>query len=106
MSKVDPSSARRLIDTTPRWHPDFERYLVTRAPYMREPYVRAQLEAGPVNAKAIGWTREHVHTKWPDADFQVHTRWVPASWVKRISREKSSWQDPYDVHDKAGARWQ
>jgi hypothetical protein len=66
---------------------------------MREPYVRAQLETGPVDAKAIGWTREHVHLKWQDADLEMHTRWVPASWVKRISRDESSWRDPYDETD-------
>ncbi|MFD1210993.1 hypothetical protein ACFQ36_02920 [Arthrobacter sp. GCM10027362] len=42
-----------------------------------------------------------MHFKWQDDDFKMHTRWVPASWVKRISREESSWQDPYDILDDA-----
>ncbi|MCG2624681.1 hypothetical protein LVY72_22585 [Arthrobacter sp. I2-34] len=57
MNEVDVANAARLIDAAPRWHPDFEQYPVTRAPYMREPYVRAQLESGPVDAKAIGCIR-------------------------------------------------
>jgi hypothetical protein len=55
---------------------------------------------GNPTAKAIGWTREHVQLKWQDSEFEIHTRWVPASWVKRISREESSWQDPYDLRDE------
>jgi hypothetical protein len=95
--KVDRSSAQRLTEAdATSWRPDFKQFPPTRAPYMREPYVRAHLETETVDAKAIGWTREHVHLKWQDKDWQMHTRWVPAAWVKRISREESSWQDPYD----------
>jgi outer membrane receptor for ferrienterochelin and colicin len=64
--------------------------------------IRARLDAKGsvvVDGKAIGWTREHVHLKWQDDDYQMHTRWIPAAWVKRISREESSWQDPYDDRD-------
>ncbi|NKX56286.1 hypothetical protein [Arthrobacter mobilis] len=102
MNKVDPARAGILIEAAPRWHPDFEKYPVTRAPYMREPYVRITHNNVSVDGKAIGWTSEHVHFKWQDGDFKMHTRWVPASWVKRISREESSWQDPYDILDGEG----
>jgi hypothetical protein len=30
----------------------------------------------------------------------MHARWMPASRVKRISREESSRQDPYDILDE------
>jgi hypothetical protein len=122
--KVDRTKARGLLQQESSWHPDFKRFPPTRAPYGREPYVRARLGAGAgaaadavtvagadreagtaadaegagmVDAKAIGWTREHVHLKWQDADFRMHTRWVPAAWVRRISRDESAWQDPYDI---------
>lgn len=100
--KVDPSKLGSLTHTDASFVPDFKRFPPTRAPYMREPYVRAKLDLDGttyVDAKAIGWTREHVQLKWQDADFQMHTRWIPAAWVKRITREESSWQDPYDMRD-------
>lgn len=102
--KVDRSQASKLTAEGSSWRPDFKRYPVTRAPYQREPYVRACLspDSGEtVDGKAIGWTREHVHLKWQDADFKMHTRWIPAAWVKRITRAESSWQDPYDIRDSA-----
>lgn len=98
--KVDRSQAGKLTAEPSSWRPDFKRFPVTRAPYMQEPYVRAQLDPGgseTVDGKAIGWTREHVHFKWQDADYTMHTRWIPAAWVKRITRQESRWKDPYDL---------
>jgi hypothetical protein len=100
--KVDRTKARGLLQQESSWHPDFKRFPPTRARYGREPYVRARLDAEgveTVDAKAIGWTREHVHLKWQDPDFRMHTRWVPAAWVRRIERDDSAWQDPYDIRD-------
>lgn len=98
MNKVDVAQATGLILPTRGWAPDFDKHPATRSPYNREPYVRAQLDDGTtVDAKAIGWTSQHVHLKWQDAAYEMRTRWVPASWVERISRDESSWKDPYDI---------
>ncbi|QCU79645.1 hypothetical protein E7744_15135 (plasmid) [Citricoccus sp. SGAir0253] len=69
-----------------------------RAPYRREPYVRAQLpDRGAVDAKALFWSGTHVLIHWQvDHGVEVHNAWIPASWVTRIRPEDSSWQDPYD----------
>ena len=70
---------------------------VTHAPYRREPYIRVTFPDGTTrDGKALGWTREYVlfHAE-PEGD--VTNAWVPASAVKRIRREESSWQDPYDL---------
>lgn len=97
MNKVD---AGKLVLPKRSWAPDFDKHPASRAPYRQEPYVRAKLEDGTtVDAKAIGWTSEHVHLKWQDDDFKMHTCWVPATAVKRISRDESSWRDPYDIID-------
>ncbi|GLB68665.1 hypothetical protein [Arthrobacter mangrovi] len=72
---------------------------VGRARYGREPYVRATVcsETGEtVDAKAISWTPTDVQLKWVDAGGSTRTRWVPASAVRRISRDESAWRDPYD----------
>ncbi|WP_367645936.1 hypothetical protein [Paenarthrobacter ureafaciens] len=97
--KVDSSQVGKLTQDDSGLMPDFRRYPPTRAPYMREPYVRATFDGRAVDAKAIGWTRIHVHLKWQDDDYRMHTRWVLATQVKRITREESSWQDPYDERD-------
>jgi hypothetical protein len=52
-----------------------------------------------VDANAVDWTDKHVHLKWQDAEYEMRTRWVPASSVERISRDESSWRDPYDIID-------
>lgn len=49
-----------------------------------------------MDAKAISWTRTDVQLKWVDAGGSTRTRWVPASAVRRISRDESAWRDPYD----------
>ncbi|NKX53366.1 hypothetical protein [Arthrobacter mobilis] len=69
---------------------------VTREPYRREPYVRARIGARSVDGKAIAWTRTEVQVKWVDGDGSMRTAWVPASAVRRISRDESAWRDPYD----------
>jgi hypothetical protein len=69
---------------------------VGRARYGQEPYVRATLGGESVDAKAISWTRTDVQLKWVDAGGSTRTRWVPASAVRRISRDESAWRDPYD----------
>jgi len=101
VNKVDVSRAGGIFASKyPRWHPDFEQEPVTRPRYNREPYVRARMEMETVNGKAIAWTRNYVQVKWQDDDLSIETRWVPASWVTRISRAESSWQDPYDELDE------
>ncbi|MFD1212418.1 hypothetical protein ACFQ36_10255 [Arthrobacter sp. GCM10027362] len=69
---------------------------LTRAPYRREPYVRAGIGPETVDGKAIAWTRAEVQVKWVDRDGAMRTAWVPASAVRRISRDESAWRDPYD----------
>ncbi|WP_150110224.1 hypothetical protein [Crystallibacter crystallopoietes] len=69
---------------------------VARAPYGREPYVRADIGTGTVDAKAIAWTRTTVQLKWVDEAGATRTQWVPAAAVRRISRDESAWRDPYD----------
>ncbi|MCG2622697.1 hypothetical protein LVY72_12365 [Arthrobacter sp. I2-34] len=100
MNKVDASRAAGIFASKyPRWHPDFDVEPVTRPSYNREPYVRVRMEMEAVNGKAIAWTRNYVQVKWQDHDLSVEIRWVPASWVKRISRDESIWRDPYDIVD-------
>ncbi len=67
-----------------------------REPYCREPYVRVQLDRGPLDAKAISWDQTSVQVKWIDAQGSSRTAWVPAGTVRRIHRDESSWRDPYD----------
>jgi hypothetical protein len=69
---------------------------VTREPYRREPYVRARIGRDSVDGKAIAWTRDEVQVKWVDRDGAMRTAWVPARAVRRINRDESTWQDPYD----------
>ena len=97
MSKVDPAAATGLTRTTRGPRPDFERYPATRAPYRQETYVRAQVDGREVDAKAIGWTREHVHLKWVEDDGETRVRWVMATDVRRIARDESRWRDAYDI---------
>ena len=100
MNKVDATKARGLTLPTRGCAPDFGKHPATRAPYRKEPYVRASLDDGTtMDAKAIVWTDQHVHLKWQDDDFEMQTRWMPAFAVQRISRGESSWRDPYDVVD-------
>jgi hypothetical protein len=76
-----------------------KRGTVTRAPYRREPYVRARIGGGAndtVDAKAISWDRNTVQLKWVDDNGSMRTQWVPASDVRRITRDESTWRDPYD----------
>jgi hypothetical protein len=95
MVKVD-ATALKLPELG--WAPDPTRHHITRAPYNREPYVRASVDGVSVDAKAIGWTREHVQLKW-QADGETYTRWVFAKDVVRIGRDESRWRDPYDERD-------
>lgn len=70
---------------------------VTQAPYRREPYIRVSFSNGAVrDGKAAAWTSEYVlfHA---EPEGVVVNEWVPASAVKRIRREESSWIDPYDL---------
>jgi hypothetical protein len=69
---------------------------ITREPYRREPYVRALIGRDSVDGKAIAWTRTEVQVKWVDRDGAMLTAWVPASSVRRITRDESAWRDPYD----------
>jgi hypothetical protein len=84
------------------WHPDFEVEPCTYAPYRREPYVRAtfSLDGSTLQAldgKATAWTPGHVLFHWVGEDYDHHERWLPASAFRRISRDESSWIDPYDL---------
>jgi hypothetical protein len=97
--KVDPAKAKSLTKGKRGPAPDLKEFPVTRAPYRREPYVRATIDGTTIDAKAIGWTREHVHLKWQDAEYEMHTLWVPATAVHRIERDESAWRDPYDILD-------
>lgn len=84
---------------------------VTRAPYRREPYVRATLGDGTtVDGKATAWTTARVLVAWYDPDkppdvvagvpVHMHSAWIPAEHVRRIKRSESSWIDPDDLgHD-------
>ena len=70
---------------------------VVHAPYRREPYIRVKFAGGAVrDGKALAWTQAYVlfHA---EPDGVVTDEWVPASAVKRIWREESSWIDPYDL---------
>ena len=69
---------------------------VTHAPYRREPYVRCRTPSSLVDGKAVAWTRASVLLHWIDDDGRAHNRWVPAGTVRRVSRDDSAWQDPYD----------
>lgn len=71
---------------------------VVSAPYRREPYVRVELpDLGTVDAKVTRWTASRVLIRWVDDAQDSRSAWVPAEWVTRISREESSWRDPYDL---------
>lgn len=71
---------------------------VQSAPYRREPYVRVDLpDLGTVDAKVRRWTPTRVLIAWDDEHHDRRNAWVPAEWVNRISREESSWRDPYDL---------
>lgn len=84
---------------------------VTRAPYRREPYVRATLDdVTTVDGKATAWTQDSALVAWYDPDtpsavvagvpVHMHTAWIPAEHVRRIKRSESSWIDPDDLgHD-------
>ena len=93
MIKVDlATTPRNTVSGAPR-----PPGAVTHAPYRREPYVRVRFPDGNVvDAKAAGWTSSYVLLHWID-DGQACNEWVPAHAVRRITREDSSWQDPYDV---------
>jgi len=95
MNKVDVVAAREMIGNDDGPWP-LQRSDVARAPYGREPYVRADLGTGIVDAKAIAWTRTRVQLKWVDGAGSTRTLWVPAAAVTRISRDESAWRDPYD----------
>lgn len=79
---------------------------ITHAPYRREPYIRCRTPSSAVassavalsavDGKAAAWTRTAVLLHWIDDRGRAHNRWVPAETVRRISRDESSWQDPYD----------
>ena len=69
---------------------------VTHAPYRREPYVRCRTPASVIDGKAAAWTRTSVLLHWVDDDGRAHNRWVPADSVRRVARDDSAWQDPYD----------
>lgn len=81
---------------------------VTRAPYRREPYVRATLDDGTtVDGKATAWTARTVLVAWYDRDtpsavvavvsVHMHSAWLPAESVQRIKRSESAWIDPDDL---------
>jgi len=74
---------------------------VTRPRYRAEPYARAELpECGTVDAKITGISRTHVLLHWAtDGGVEVHNVWAPTSWATRISRDESTWRDPYDKLD-------
>ena len=70
---------------------------VVHVPYRQEPYIRARFPGGvTMDGKALAWTQEYVlfHA---EPEGVVTDEWVPASAVKRIGREESGWQDPYDL---------
>ncbi|WP_354182952.1 hypothetical protein [Arthrobacter sp. UYP6] len=69
---------------------------VTHAPYRREPYVRCRTPSSFIDGKAAAWTRTFVLLHWIDDDGRAHNRWVPAGTVRRVARDDSTWQDPYD----------
>lgn len=70
---------------------------ITHAPYRREPYIRCRTPSSSViDGKAAAWTRTAVLLHWMDDLGRAHNRWVPATAVQRVSRDESSWQDPYD----------
>ena len=70
---------------------------VVHETYRREPYVRVTLPNGrSMDGKAVAWTREFVLVHWMDDRMNVFNRWVPAAAVRRIPRDESAWQDPYD----------
>ncbi len=75
-----------------RWVP----HTVTHATYRREPYVRFRTPELVIDGKAAAWTRVSVLLHWVDSTGHAHNRWVPAENVRRIARDESSWQDPYD----------
>lgn len=100
MTKVRPS---KIVVEPPRVYepPAFtDPHQVTSAPYRREPYVRITFPDGRLqDAKARRWSPTHVLVLWQnDPDRPPHSAWVPAGWVQRITREESSWRDPYDFH--------
>jgi hypothetical protein len=50
-----------------------------------------------VNAKVTGVCSTHGRLHWEqDVGAQVHNVWAPADWVTWISRDESTWRDPYD----------
>ena len=70
---------------------------MTHAPYRREPYVRCRTPSSLfIDGKAAAWTRTSVLLHWIDDDGRAHNRWVPARTVRRLARDDSTWQDPYD----------
>lgn len=89
------TASRYVRPAVPRWRPDPAD--VVHAPYRRELYVRVSYPDGTVrDGKALAWTRDRVlfHA---EPEGIVTDEWVPASAVRRISREQSSWVDPYDL---------
>ncbi|WP_155838818.1 hypothetical protein [Arthrobacter castelli] len=73
-------------------------------PYQREPYVRASipLKAGgtaTVDGKAIRWCHAAVLVHWEEESGPVHNVWVAPENLRRIGRDESSWNDPYDILD-------
>jgi hypothetical protein len=95
VNKVDVMEARQGLHRSGGRSPAGR---ITHAPYRREPYVRAQLPRfGTVDAKAAAWTQTQVLLHWIDDNGRVHNEWVLALHVRRITREESSWRDPYDL---------
>lgn len=50
-----------------------------------------------MDAKVRGWTKDAVLVHWQGEDGRVHNVWLTSESVTRISRDESSWRDPYDV---------
>lgn len=103
-TKVDVAGALQgLSGPHIMWHPEFDIDPVTHAPYRREPYMRARFVSSDgaitaaVDGKATAWTREHVLFHWVEAAWHHREVWLQASEVRRITREESSWTDPYDL---------
>lgn len=73
---------------------------IASAPYRREPYVSVDLPGfGRFDGKATRWTPQAVLITGETAPGVRHSAWVPASWVRRISRDESLWRDPSDLLD-------
>ena len=99
-------SAARAVESASVASGAAARAAVTHAPYRREPYVRFHppastvdgfaVEGFTIDGKAAAWTRTSVLLHWIDEAGRAHNRWVPAKNVRRVAREDSAWQDPYD----------